>query len=68
MLRERYGIETRRVAGCVVSQSLVAYAEGYNSVGADAANRKFGHDVFQESEAEASRIWRARQYPGTDEK
>ena len=60
ILRERYGIEMRRVAGCVVSRWQVAYWEGYNSVSVDAANRKFGHDVFQESDAEAGRMWRAR--------
>jgi hypothetical protein len=63
ILRARYGIETRVVGGCLVSRSLVAYAEVYNSVSADAANRKFGHDVFQESDAEAGRMWRVRQTP-----
>jgi hypothetical protein len=63
ILRERYRIEMRRVAGCVVSAWQVAYWEGYNSVSEDAANRKFGHDVFREIDAEANRISRAQQYP-----
>jgi len=52
-LRERYGIENRVVAGCIVSPPLLAYTEGYNRVSMAAANRKFGHDVFKESVADA---------------
>jgi len=53
ILQERYGIEQRVVAGCMVSPSLLAYTEGYNRVSMAAANRKFGHDVFKESVADA---------------
>jgi hypothetical protein len=60
LLRERYGIETRVIAGCVVSESLIAYAAGYNAVSTNAAKRKFGHDVFDRSNAEASRTWKSR--------
>jgi len=55
ILRDRYGIEDRVVAGCVVSPTLLAYAEGYNRVSMPAANRKFGRDVFKESMTEAIR-------------
>jgi hypothetical protein len=58
LLRERYGIEERVVAGCIVSRSLSAYVEGYNGVSMSAANRKFGHDVFRESAVDASRHWK----------
>src|SRR5258706_12438901 len=40
LLRERYGIEMRIVAGCALSQSLAAYADGYNEVSGRAAIRK----------------------------
>ena len=53
LLRERYGIEERMVAGCIVSKSLLAYAEGYNTMSMAAANRKFGHDIFKETAADA---------------
>ena len=36
------------MAGCVVSESLVSYVKSYHSVVTEAANRKFGHNVFQE--------------------
>jgi hypothetical protein len=69
LLRERYGIEERRVAFCVVSQSLVAYAEGYNTVSRNAAIRKFGRDIFKESMADASRAFTASEgIPASREK
>jgi hypothetical protein len=58
-LRERYKIEYRPVAGCVVSESLVSYVRAYHSVITEAANRKFGHDVFQECGKEADRTWQS---------
>lgn len=53
ILRDRYGIEQRVVAGCMVTPSLVAYTEGYNQVSMTAANLKFGRDVFKESADDA---------------
>ena len=57
VLRERYGIEMRTVAGCIISTSLRSYADGYNEVSVAAANRKWGRDVFEDSWKEAARIW-----------
>ena len=58
LLRERYGIRVRGVAGCIMSGPLSAYLGGYNSVSVGAANRKFGRDVFRECADDASRNWR----------
>jgi hypothetical protein len=55
LLRERYGIEYRAAAGCVVSESLISYVNAYDVVVVAAANRKFGHDVFRDSSEEAMR-------------
>ena len=60
VLRERYGIEVRVVAGCVVPPTLIDYVAGYNSVSMAAAKRKFGRNVFREAGDEARRTWRAR--------
>jgi hypothetical protein len=57
LLRERYGIEFRPVAGCVVSEALISYVRGYNEVSTAAANREFGHDVFKECAETASKSW-----------
>lgn len=63
LLRARYGIVERVVAGCLVSEPLIAYVESYNRTSMAAADRRFGHDVFQESAADANRNWQ-RQHPG----
>ena len=55
LLRERYGIEMRVVAGCVVSESLLAYTSGYNAVSERAVNLKFRRDVFKETALDVSR-------------
>jgi hypothetical protein len=61
VLRERYGIEDRRVGGCVMSMAHRAYIEGYNRVGMAAAKRHFGQNVFKASERAAfASIRRAR--------
>jgi len=57
LLRDRYGIEERVVAGWMVDQPLFDYADAYNQISRTAANRKFGHDVFRETMIEASRNW-----------
>ena len=63
LLRQRYGIEERMAAGCIVSESLLAYAEGYNRLSMDAANRKFGHDIFKETMADAIKSMNPRPAP-----
>jgi hypothetical protein len=60
LLRERYGIELRVVAGCIVTKPLVAYVDAYNMVSMAAAGRKFGHDVFQETMLDAGKNWKTR--------
>jgi len=57
VLSERYGIEVRAVAGCIVSKSLISYVHGYNTVSVAAANRRWRRDVFEDSWQEAERIW-----------
>jgi hypothetical protein len=59
-LRERYKIEFRPVAGCIVSESLVSYVNAYDSVLEEATRRKFGRDVLQECADEAATKWKAQ--------
>jgi hypothetical protein len=60
ILRDRYGIETHIDAFCVVSKEQISYADGYNKLSRAAANRKFGHDVFEECGQVALREWETR--------
>jgi len=60
ILKERYGIEYEGVAGCIVSDSLVSYVEGYDAVSTHAANRKFGSDIFRKASDEAKLEWESQ--------
>lgn len=57
LLRERYGIEVRTVAKCIVSETLRSYADSYDEVSHAAANQKLGHDVFKECAEVARAKW-----------
>lgn len=48
LLKERYGIGSKRVADCIVSEPLVEYADNYNAVSMATAKQKYGHDIFSE--------------------
>lgn len=57
LLRQRYGVEFKAVSGCIVWKSLEDYVAAYNGVSENAANRKFGHDIFKEVSEEARNDW-----------
>ena len=57
LLKERYGIEFRRIAFCIVSNSIRAYADSYNRVSIAAAQKRFGKTVFEDTWQEAQRSW-----------
>jgi hypothetical protein len=67
LLRSRYGVELRTVAGCVVSEDLCWYVSGYNSVSRRLANERYGKDIFAECAADAEALWIA-QHPEQMEK
>jgi hypothetical protein len=64
LLRERYGIEFRSIAACIISQEEREYADAYNAVSTEAAIRKFGRDIFLETAAEAEKNWEAARGSG----
>jgi hypothetical protein len=47
LLRERYGIEMEGVAGCVVTESLVAEVEGYNERMLREIHCRFGAEALK---------------------
>jgi hypothetical protein len=57
LLKERYGIERRQIALCLVSKSLTDYADSYNRMSVAAAKATFHRDVFTETAQDAQRIW-----------
>jgi len=57
LLQERYGSNFVRWLLCIVSRTLVAYVDSYDTRQHCPINRKFGHDVFEECWQEARKNW-----------
>lgn len=53
ILKERYGVEERIVAGCSVDSDIIGHADGFNTVMERAITEKYGKDVFAEAATEA---------------
>src|SRR5262249_27032297 len=62
LVRERYGVDVKPVAGCVVTQDLDSYVAGYNSVSESRIRSRFGKDIFAECAQEAFATWK-REHP-----
>src|SRR5215470_15596802 len=60
IMRERYGIEYRQVALCIVSRSLISYADAYDEVSGSAIKKKFGTNVFKDSWDEATQEFKEK--------
>jgi hypothetical protein len=58
LLQERYGIEFHYVDFCTVSKSRRDYSDAYNQVSMEAAESKFGRDIFKETYDEAVKNWK----------
>ncbi len=56
LLKERYGIEFDLVADCVVSDSVIGHAKGYNEIMGAEISRRFGKDVLGKTAEEARKI------------
>jgi hypothetical protein len=54
-LEDRYGIEDRRVAYCVVSDSIIQAANTYNQTMRELLAGKYGRDIFKEAEGMSRR-------------
>jgi hypothetical protein len=57
LLHARYGIEFEKLADCIVSESLVNYANSYNAVSVAAIKNKFGNDILHNTFEDAQREW-----------
>lgn len=53
LVKERYGVEVKAVAGCEVAENLVSYVQGYNSVSQQRILARHGKDIFAECLTEA---------------
>ncbi|MSU57913.1 MAG: hypothetical protein EXS35_06980 [Pedosphaera sp.] len=57
LLCDRYRIHLRVVGGCVVDESVRAHAKGYNEIMVPEIERRFGSNLWAQTEADAKRIY-----------
>ena len=55
LLLNRYGIQERLLALCIVSKPKADYATAYNEISVSGAEKHFGHNVIVECRSEARR-------------
>jgi hypothetical protein len=55
LLLERYGIQTRTVAGCIVTDQILDHERGYNEVMRDEIQRRFGSRIWKETIRDAQK-------------
>ena len=59
-LRERYQIELRRIAGCIVDEKILAHLKGYNEISEAEIKRRFGASALKDAENRAAKHWNER--------
>lgn len=52
LLKKRYGIEQRVVAGCIVNEKIIGHAKGYNEISHAEIERRFGKDIWDKVQQE----------------
>lgn len=60
ILKTKYHIDLFGLAGCVVSEGLLAYADGYSGVSGAFIKEKFGTNIFHQAWQEAQAAYQAR--------
>jgi hypothetical protein len=53
ILKEKYGIEDRTVAGCMVNDEIIGHAKGFNEVMEREIKKRWTEDVFEQASNEA---------------
>ncbi|HZP59544.1 MAG TPA: hypothetical protein VFB27_04410 [Opitutaceae bacterium] len=60
VFRRRLGVELDPIAGCIVSDPLVKYADAYNAEVRRFLAAKFGPNAFDDVERESLRLWESK--------
>lgn len=60
LFKQRFGLTIDPLAGCLVSEPLVAFATAYNAVIQNYLAAKFGPTAFEEADREAMKTWEAK--------
>jgi hypothetical protein len=61
ILKERYGIEDRTVAGCMVNDEIIGHAKGFNEVMEREIKKRWPEDVFEQASIEAHKEYQRRE-------
>jgi hypothetical protein len=61
VLLERYKIELRPIAGCVVDSRILGHSYGYNQIMGPEIERRYGDRVWDQAEAEAEQRLQQKQ-------
>jgi hypothetical protein len=56
-LLERYQIELRRIAGCIVDEKILGHVKGYNELSKAEIKRRFGDSALKDAEDRAAKHW-----------
>jgi hypothetical protein len=56
ILRERYHVEVRALAQCIVSESIIGHEDGYNSIAGPEIDRRIGRDKIDAAREEGRQI------------
>jgi hypothetical protein len=48
-IKNRYGVEFRAIAGCIVTKARADYVDAYDAVSEGAIRQRFGRDVLRET-------------------
>jgi hypothetical protein len=66
LLASKLGIQQETIAGCVVTSDLTKYADAYNEVITEYAEKKFGKGIFEKLMNEANQLY--LKYPSMDKR
>ena len=56
-LADKYHIQLKTVAGCIVDSKIVGHERGYNEVSVAEIERRFGHGVLEQTARDVQNKW-----------
>ena len=62
ILLKEYKIQIEMIAGCMVSDEEVDYANGYNNISEAEIKKRFGETIFEKTFDKAEKVWKLEPY------
>jgi hypothetical protein len=57
LLADKYRIQLKTVAGCIVDSKIVGHERGYNEISVAEIERRFGHGALEKSAEDLQKKW-----------